>query len=240
MLAIPAIDLRDSHCVQLVGGDPDREAVRLADPVHIARRWVATGFTRLHVVDLDAALGRGDNRPLVGDLLRHAEVPVQVGGGVRDDETFAALLAEGADAIVVGTRAIEDPGWVEDLALRSPGRVIVAADVRERAVVVKGWTAGTRRSIRDVIAALEALPLAALLVTAVHREGRLEGPDLPLLDAVLEIAPWPVIAAGGITSLQDLRNLDERGVGAAILGMALYTETLDARVVAEEFNTWTR
>ena len=240
MIAIPAIDLRESHCVQLVGGDPDREAVRLSDPLHVARRWVAVGFTRLHVVDLDAALGRGDNRPIVSDLLRHADAPSQVGGGVRDDESFASLLAEGADAIIVGTRAIEDPAWVTDLAYRSPGRVIVAADVRERAVVVKGWTSAAHRSVRDVIAELEELPLAGLLVTAVHREGRLQGPDLPLMDTIVEVAPWPVMAAGGIGSLLDLRNLEERGVSAAILGMALYTETLDARAVAEEFGTWDR
>jgi phosphoribosylformimino-5-aminoimidazole carboxamide ribotide isomerase len=240
MIAIPAIDLRESHCVQLVGGDPDREAVRLSDPLHVARRWVAAGFQRLHVADLDAALGRGDNRPIVRDILRHADTPVQVGGGVRDDETFASLLADGADAIVVGTRAIEDPSWVAELAQRAPGRVIVAADVRERAIVVKGWTTASRRSVRDVIAELEEVPLAGLLVTAVHREGRLQGPDLPLMDAIVEVAPWPVIAAGGIGSLLDLRNLEERGVSATILGMALYTEALDARAVAEEFGTWDR
>jgi phosphoribosylformimino-5-aminoimidazole carboxamide ribotide isomerase len=240
MIAMPAIDLRESHCVQLVGGDPDREAVRLADPLHVARRWVAAGFSRLHVVDLDAALGHGDNRPIMRDLLRHADAPLQVGGGVRDDETFASLLADGADAIIVGTRAIEDPAWVTELAYRAPGRVIVAADVRERAVVVKGWTSASQRSVRDVIAELEELPLAGLLVTAVHREGRQQGPDLPLMDTIVEVAPWPVMAAGGIGSLLDLRNLEERGVAAAILGMALYTEALDARVVAEEFGTWER
>jgi phosphoribosylformimino-5-aminoimidazole carboxamide ribotide isomerase len=240
MIAIPAIDLRESHCVQLVGGDPDREAVRLVDPLQVARHWIATGFSRLHVVDLDAALGRGDNRPVVRDLLRHAEAPLQVGGGVRDDEVFASLLADGADAIVVGTRAIEDPAWVAELATRAPGRVIVAADVRDRTVVVRGWTAGSRRSVRDVIADLEGLPLAGLLVTAVHREGRLAGPDLPLLESIVEVAPWPVMAAGGVGSALDLRNVEERGVAAVILGMALYTEALDARVVAEEFGSWER
>jgi len=240
MIAIPAIDIRESHCVQLVGGDPDREAVRLSDPLHVARRWVAAGFSRLHVVDLDAALGRGDNRSVVGELLRHAGAPVQVGGGIRDDETASSLLGDGADAVVVGTRAIEDPAWVAELADREPGRVIVAADIRDRTVVVKGWTATSRRLIRDVIAELEALPLAGLLVTAVHREGRLQGPDLPLVDSIVEAAPWPVLAAGGVTSLTDLRNLEERGVAAAILGMALYTEALDARAVAEEFGTWDR
>lgn len=235
MLAIPAIDLRDAHCVQLVGGDYDREAVRLDDPVQVARRWIAGGFARLHVVDLDAATGRGDNRAVIRELLRQADVPVQVGGGVRDDETLSALLGEGADWVVVGTRGIEDPSWLVEQAVRAPGRVILAADVRDRLVVTKGWSTVTRRSIRDVIAECADAPLGGLLVTAVHREGKMEGTDLPLMEEVAGESPWPLIASGGIGSMQDLRNLEDRGVSAVVLGMALYTDALDPRVVAEEF-----
>lgn len=235
MLAIPAIDLRDAHCVQLVGGDYDDEAVRLDDPVQVARRWVAAGFTRLHVVDLDAATGRGDNRDLVRELLRHAEVPVQVGGGVRDDELLATLLDEGADQVVVGTRGIEDPSWLVEQAALAPGRIILAADVRDRHLVTRGWGTTSRRTMGDVLAELGEAPLGGLLVTAVHREGRMQGTDLPLMEDVAGDSPWPVIASGGIGSMQDLRNLEERGVAAVVLGLALYTETLDPRVVAEEF-----
>lgn len=237
MLAIPAIDLRDAHCVQLVGGDYEQEAVRLDDPVQVARRWIAAGFSRLHVVDLDAATGRGDNRPVVRELLRHADVPLQVGGGVRSTEAVETLLDEGADWVVVGTRGIEDPAWLEERAAQHPGRIILAADVRDRAVVTKGWSASSKRHLRDVIGALEGLPLGGLLVTAVHKEGKMEGTDLPLMEEVADESPWPVIASGGIATMQDLRNLEDRGISAAVLGMALYTEALDPRVVAEEFGT---
>lgn len=235
MLAIPAIDLREAHCVQLVGGDYDNEPVRLDDPVDVARRWVAAGFTRLHVVDLDAATGRGHNRDVIGDLLRAATVPMQVGGGVRDRATVTELLDQGAEWVVAGTRAVEDPEWLARMAELAPGRVILAADVRERRVVTSGWSVGTQRDILDVVRELDAVPLAGLLTTAVHREGSMDGPDLSLVEDLVETSPWPVIASGGIGSMNDLRNLDERGVAAAVLGMALYTDALDARVVAAEF-----
>lgn len=235
MLAIPAIDLRDRHCVQLVGGDYQDESVRLDDPVAVARRWAAAGFSRLHVVDLDAATGRGDNRDLVRDILRQVTLPTQVGGGVRDEETLFALLDDGADQVIIGTRGIEDPAWMLEQAAHAPGRLILAADVRDRAVVAKGWTARTALSLADVIAELAAAPLAGLLATAVHKEGRMEGTDLPLIEDAVQSSPWPVIASGGVGSMQDLRNLEDRGVSAVVLGMSLYTDALDARVVAEEF-----
>lgn len=235
MLAIPAIDLRDRHCVQLVGGDYAAESVRLDDPVAVARRWAAAGFSRLHVIDLDAATGRGDNRDIVRDILRQIALPVQVGGGVRDDEALASLLEDGADQVIVGTRGIEDPSWLIEQASHAPGRIILAADVRDRAVVSKGWTTRTKLSLADVIAELADAPLAGLLVTAVHKEGKMEGADLPLIEEAVQTSPWPVIASGGIGSLQDLRNLEDRGVSAVVLGMSLYTEALDPRVVAEEF-----
>ncbi|MBK7906041.1 MAG: 1-(5-phosphoribosyl)-5-[(5-phosphoribosylamino)methylideneamino] imidazole-4-carboxamide isomerase [Gemmatimonadetes bacterium] len=235
MLAIPAIDLRDRHCVQLVGGDYQDESIRLDDPVAVARRWAAAGFSRLHVVDLDAATGRGDNRDLVRDILRQVTLPTQVGGGVRDEETLLALLDDGADQVIIGTRGIEDPSWLLEQAAHAPGRLILAADVRDRAVVAKGWTARTALSLADVIAELAAAPLAGLLVTAVHKEGRMEGTDLPLIEDAVQSSPWPVIASGGVGTMQHLRNLEDRGVSAVVLGMSLYTDALDARVVAEEF-----
>lgn len=235
MIAMPALDLREGHCVQLVGGDYEREEVRLDDPVEVARRWVAAGFTRLHVVDLDAATGRGDNTLAMQELVRLANVPVQVGGGVRDDESIAEWLTEGADRVIVGTRGVEDPAWLAECAARHPGRIVLAADVTERQVVARGWTSQTGRDVLDLIAELRGVPLAGLLVTAVHREGRMAGIDLPLMEDVSEAAEWPVIASGGISSLNDLRNLEGCGVAAAVLGMALYTGALDARIVAEEF-----
>lgn len=235
MLAIPAIDLRDGACVQLVGGDYAKEAVRLDDPLEVARTWVAAGFARLHVVDLDAATGRGSNRDVVRDILTRAGVPTQVGGGVRKSEMVERLFDEGADRVVIGTRGVEEPDWLAVQAERAPGRIVLAADVRGRQVVTRGWAKETKREILDLIRELERLPLAGLLVTAVHLEGRMQGTDLALMADVADESPWPVIASGGVASLNDLRALEDRGVAAAVLGMALYTDALDPRVVAEEF-----
>lgn len=235
MLAIPAIDLREGRCVQLVGGDYAKEAVRLDDPIEVARRWALAGFSRLHIVDLDAATGRGRNRELVRDLIATASVPVQVGGGIRDDDAIDALLEEGADRVVIGTRGVEDPRWLEEMTDRSPDRLVLAADVNGRNVVTRGWAKQTTRTVLDLVDELRDLPLAALLVTAVHKEGRMQGADLALMADIVDVAPWPVLASGGVGSMQDLRSLEDRGVAATILGMALYTEALDPRVVAEEF-----
>ena len=235
MLAIPAIDLREGCVVQLVGGDFEKEKIRIGDPRDVARRWTGYGFQRLHVVDLDAAMRRGDNRPVVRDLLGDATVPVQVGGGVRTTEAVEALLADGATRVVVGTRAVDDPDWLREIAEANPGAIVLAADVRGRHVVTHGWTRELHRTILDLVEDLAGVPLGGLLVTAVHREGQMAGTDLPLMEDVAEASDWPVIASGGIASMNDLRALEDRGIAAAVLGMALYTGALDARVVAEEF-----
>lgn len=235
MIAIPAVDLRGGHCVQLVGGDYADERVRLDDPAGVAREWARIGFTRLHVVDLDAATGRGANTLHIREILRDASVPVQVGGGIRDDSQIERLLDEGATWVVVGTRAIEDEDWRTETALRFPGRLIVAADVRERKVVTRGWAETSRLDVVDLLESMQGLPLAGVLVTAVHKEGQMAGTDLPLMEDVAEASEWPVFASGGVSTTDDLRALEHRGLTGAVLGMALYTGALDAYRTAEEF-----
>jgi phosphoribosylformimino-5-aminoimidazole carboxamide ribotide isomerase len=235
MIAIPAVDLREGACVQLVGGDYANERVRLADPISVAREWARYGFRRLHVVDLDAATGRGSNRDIVNELLREIPAEVQVGGGVRSTSDVDDLVTIGARAVVVGTRAFEDDEWLARLAHAYPNEILVAADVRDRRVVTHGWTRTLPREIVDVTEELSSLPLAGLLVTAVHREGRMQGADLFLMEDVVEAAAFPVYASGGIASIADLRALADRGVAAAIIGMALYTGAIDPWQAAEEF-----
>jgi phosphoribosylformimino-5-aminoimidazole carboxamide ribotide isomerase len=236
MIAIPAIDLREGACVQLVGGEYTDERVRLPDPIAVAHEWARYGFRRLHVVDLDAATGRGSNRNVVADLLREGVADIQVGGGVRSTTQVEELLASGARAVVVGTRALEDADWLARVASAYPNEILVAADVRDRRVVTHGWTRTLPREIMDVTEELSALPLAGLLVTAVHREGKMEGTDLFLMEDVAEAASFPVYASGGIRSLADLRALQDRGIAAAIIGMALYTGVIDPWQAAEEFS----
>jgi phosphoribosylformimino-5-aminoimidazole carboxamide ribotide isomerase len=235
MIAIPAIDLREGACVQLVGGSYAHEAVRLDNPIEVARGWMRAGFQRMHVVDLDAATGRGDNAAIVRDILEDIPASIQVGGGIRSGDTIERLLQEGASWVVLGTRALEEPEWLAGTASTFPGQLIVAADVRERQVVTRGWARTLSRSVLDVIEQLNDIPLGGVLVTAVHREGQLAGTDLFLMEDVAELSAHPVIASGGISTVGDLRELAERGIAAAVIGMALYTGALDARSVAEEF-----
>jgi len=234
MIAIPAVDVAGGACVQLVGGDYRAERVRIADPVGVAARWRELGFARLHVVDLDAATGRGDNREVIAALIASGAA-TQVGGGLRSDEAVARVLEAGAERAIVGTRAVDDPVWLEQLADRHPGRVIVAADVRGREVLVRGWAAGSGLAVDALIERLNPLPLGGLLVTAVHREGQLEGPDLPLMTEVARHSVHPVLASGGVSTLEDLRSLDRAGLFGAVIGMALYVGTMDAARAAEEF-----
>ncbi len=236
MIVIPAVDLRDGACVQLVGGDYANEAVRWPDATAAAARWVAQGFTTLHVVDLDAATGRGNNHALAARIAATPGVrTTQMGGGVRDDAGIAERLAAGAARVVVGTRALEDPDWLAAAAARHPGRIVVAADVRGEQVVTRGWQDTHAHPLPDVLAALQPLPLAAVLVTAVHREGLLAGTDLALFEQVLRNTRHPVQASGGITTFDDLRALDQLGIAAVVLGMSLYTGALDARRLSQEY-----
>ena len=236
MIAIPAVDIRDGCCVQLVGGSFDDERVRIPDPVAAARRWIDAGFTRLHVVDLDAAMGTGSNATVVSALLELDGVETRVGGGVRSTEHVARLFADGATEVVVGTRAMLDRAWLSTIAHEWPERVIVAADARDGQVVIDGWRSSASMSVEAAIEDLNDLPLAGFLVTSVEQEGRMVGPSLALIERVVAIAAHPVIASGGVGSMEDLASLDRRGVRAAVIGMALYSGTLDARVVAREFS----
>ena len=233
MKAIPAIDLREGACVQLVGGRYDDERIRLPDAIAVAARWRAAGFTELHVVDLDAAIGRGHNRPQIGELVRLGEV--QVGGGVRDEAAIAHLLDLGAARVVLGTRAVEEPSWLVQMATRFPQRIVLAADVRERWVVTRGWAQRTEMAIEALLERVGELPLAAVLITAVHREGLQQGTDLELFRGLATRSRVPIVAAGGITTIEDLRALEHAGCQAAVLGMSLYTGRLDATTVSKEF-----
>lgn len=235
MIAMPAIDLRDGACVQLVGGSYERERVRLPEPVAVARQWYDAGFRRLHVVDLDAATERGSNAGIVDQILETSSASVQVGGGVRTTDRVDALIAAGAGQVVVGTHAIEHPDWLAEIVGRYPDRITLAADVRGRAIVTRGWRTTLATDVADLVRDVGTLPLAGLLLTAVHREGAMRGPDLPLIEEIAALTTIPLIASGGVGSIGDLRALAERGAAAVVIGMALYTGAVDSRAVAAEF-----
>ena len=235
MLVIPAMDLRDGVCVQSATGANANDELRLENPLEVARSWTRAGFQRLHVVDIDAATGRGDNAAIVRDILGEVPANVQIGGGVRSGDTVERLLDEGATWVVLGSRALEEPEWLAGTASSFPGQLIVSADVRERQLVTRGLARTASRAVLDVIERLNDIPLGGVLVTAVHREGQVAGNDLFLMEDVVELCVHPVIASSGISSVTDLRELSDRGIAAAVVGMALYTGSLDARAIAEEF-----
>lgn len=237
MIATPAVDLRGGRCVQLVGGRPEEERVSLPDPVGVARRWWDTGFETLHVVDLDGALGDGDNRRILSRILRETPARVQVGGGIRDDRTADEILGEGADRIVVGTRAVDEPSWLAELSERHPGRVVVAVDVRDGEVRRKGWTEGAGLQAVDYVKRLRFLPLAGVLWTDVGREGRMEGVDTDGAREIVEASAHPVWAAGGVSSMEDMERLARVGAQGAVLGMALYRGALDPATVASRYGS---
>ena len=236
MQVIPAVDLREGKCVQLIGGSYDAEQIRYDDPVAVASGWTQRGFTRLHLVDLDAATGRGSNRQLIHEIVDPFARETQVGGGLRTSEDVAEILDGGADRVVLGSRAVTDQSWLETIAVKYPGRVLAALDVRGRRVVTHGWTEELDRPWEEIVADLNTLPLAGIVLTAVHREGLMGGTDISLVESVVAASTLPVQAAGGIGTADNLRALARCGASGAILGMALYTGAINPEELAEEFD----
>jgi phosphoribosylformimino-5-aminoimidazole carboxamide ribotide isomerase len=224
----PAIDLRGGRLVRLVEGDFGREKVYGDDPVSVARAFAAQGAPWIHVVDLDAArTGDPVNRAVVERIVASVTVPVQVGGGVRSVDDAAGLLGAGVTRVVVGTAAVEDPGLVAALAARWPGRVAVGLDHRDGVVQVRGWLADGGRRVRDVLDEVVTAGAAAVVVTDIRRDGRLAGPDVVGLAGLLEATGAPLVASGGVSSLDDLRVLAAvraggTGLVGVIVGKALY------------------
>ena len=235
MIAIPAVDVKGGRCVQLVGGRPEDERVSLPNPPVVARDWFDRGFARLHVVDLDAALGSGDNLDVVREVAGATPAVTQVGGGVRSDERATALVSAGVDTVVVGTRALDDPEWLARLARTYPGRVSIAVDTRDGVILRKGWTEATSERIEEYLPTLEGLPLASVLSTDVGREGRLEGVDRDGCARIIGASPHPVIISGGVTTLDDMEWLSSVGAAGAVLGMAIYTDRIDIEELARRF-----
>lgn len=222
----PAIDLLGGRCVRLYQGDYDRETVYGDDPVAQAQAFEAEGAAWIHVVDLDAARsGEPVNRDVVAAIAAGVSVPVQSGGGVRDEAAADALFDAGVARVVVGTAALEDPAFVRRLAARRP--VAVGLDARGRDVAVRGWLQGSGQDLLELAAAFADAGVAALVVTEISRDGTLEGPDVAGLSEVLAATSIPVIASGGVGTLEDLRTLaalesDGRVLSGVIAGRAIY------------------
>jgi phosphoribosylformimino-5-aminoimidazole carboxamide ribotide isomerase len=224
----PAIDLRDGKCVRLRQGDYSQETVYGGDPVAVAQEFEEDGARWIHVVDLDAArTGRPENRDVVAEIAGGVGVPVQSGGGIRDEFSAEALLDLGIARIVIGTAALEQPRLVRRMAQRHPGRVAVGLDARDGETAVRGWTEGSGITVLEAVSWFGDAGVAAFIVTDIARDGMLTGPDLEGLSAVLRSTDADVIASGGVSSLEDLGALaalevEGRRLAGAIVGKAIY------------------
>jgi phosphoribosylformimino-5-aminoimidazole carboxamide ribotide isomerase len=235
MLILPAIDLRGGRCVRLRQGRYEDETVFDADPVAAAGRFEAAGAKWLHVVDLDGARsGKPENLSTIRRIVEAVRMQVEVGGGIRTTEAAAEVLGLGAARVIVGTRAVRDPGWLRDLAFRFPGRVALGLDARAGRVAVEGWQAETARTAGDVLAGLRSLALAAIIYTDIARDGMMSGPNVEATAELAKASPFSVIAAGGVTTVDDVRRLRQAGAAGAIIGRALYEGkiTIEAALAA--------
>ncbi len=232
MLLIPAIDIKNGRCVRLRQGRMEDETVFADDPVAVAERWLAAGARRLHVVDLDGATnGTPQNAALIGRMVEVCgEVPVQVGGGIRDEEAVQTYLDVGVSYAIIGTKAVSAPHFVNDMCLEFPGHIIVGLDAREGKVAVDGWSKLSRHSVTDIAARFERDGVAAIIYTDISRDGMMQGVNIAATVALAQAVNVPVIASGGVSSEDDIRALcavAEEGIDGAIIGRALYEGDID-------------
>ncbi len=230
MLIIPAIDLKDGQCVRLMQGNLHQATVYSDDPVATARKWQDQGAQLLHVVDLNGAFeGEPKNLSHVEAIVNAVSIPVQVGGGIRSMDTVRMYLGAGAKRVVMGTTALRHRQLVEEILEVFPERVVVSIDAKNGLVATDGWKTVTDVSARDAITSLAGLPLAAVMYTDIAKDGMMAGPNLPSLKVMVEASPVPIIASGGISTLDDIKAIKALGpkVEGVILGKSLYEGKID-------------
>jgi len=242
MLLIPAIDLKGGRCVRLRQGRMEEETVFGDDPVEVARRWVDAGARRLHMVDLDGAFaGKPVNADAIGAIAAaFPDLPIQVGGGIRDEETVQTYFDAGVHFVIIGTKAVSAPHFVNDLCLEFPGHIIVGLDARDGKVAIDGWSKLSHHSVIDLARRFEQDGVEAIVFTDIGRDGMMSGVNIESTVALARAINIPVIAAGGITDIEDIRALcavADEGISGAITGRAIYEGTLnlaEAQRVADQ------
>jgi phosphoribosylformimino-5-aminoimidazole carboxamide ribotide isomerase len=228
MLIYPAIDLLNGRCVRLRQGDYSRETVFSDDPAAVARRWVELGADRLHIVDLDGAkAGKPVNGAAIRKIVEAAGVPCQLGGGLRTDQDLAAIFDWGIRWAVLGTRALQDPAWVRATAERLPDRIVLGVDAKDGFVATEGWLEVSRVKAVDLAKQVSDSPLAAIVYTDIAKDGMMSGPNFEALAEMRSAVPRPVIASGGVSTLDHVKRLAQAGTFGCIIGRALYEGTLD-------------
>jgi phosphoribosylformimino-5-aminoimidazole carboxamide ribotide isomerase len=219
---IPAVDMQDGEVVQLVGGERGT-GKRYGDPVEAAQRWAEAGATTLHLVDLDGAFeGERENANAIDAVLDAVDVDVQLGGGIRTAEDAVSLLDRGVDRVILGTAAVENPDIVAEISETHPGSVLVSLDAKDGEVVVSGWTEGTGLDPAEAASRYEDLGAGGILFTDVDVEGQLAGVRTDPVRRVVDAVDIPVIASGGVATIEDVRTLEAAGAAAVVVGSALY------------------
>ena len=231
MIIIPAVDIKNGKCVRLLQGRKEDETVFSDDPAAMACRWAQAGAELIHVIDLDGAFDKSpQNLDAIKNILQTVDTPIQLGGGIRDEQTARKFLEMGVQKVIIGTAAIKNPKWVMRMAERFPGRIIVGIDARNGLVAIEGWTEDTQTRAVDLAKSFENCGLGAINFTDIHRDGMQSGPNIEETRKLAEAIDIPVVASGGVATIKDIQNLlplEAVGVIGVITGKALYSGTLD-------------
>ncbi|MCK5717089.1 MAG: 1-(5-phosphoribosyl)-5-[(5-phosphoribosylamino)methylideneamino]imidazole-4-carboxamide isomerase [Thiomargarita sp.] len=232
MLIIPAIDLKDGQCVRLKQGRMEDDTVFSSNPVAMAERWINAGARRLHLVDLNGAFaGKPVNADIIHDIAKtYPDVTIQVGGGIRDEKTIQTYLDAGVDYVIIGTKAVQTPSFVTKVGLEFPGHIIVGLDARDGMVATDGWSTVSHHTAIDMAQRFEQDNVAAIVFTDISRDGMLQGVNIESTVTLAQSIHIPVIASGGITTIEDIKALckvAKEGIMGAITGRAIYEGTLD-------------
>lgn len=239
MLIIPAIDLKDGQCVRLKQGLMDQATVFSDHPAHMARHWIDQGARRLHLVDLNGAFaGKPKNAPAIKAILDEVgdEVPVQLGGGIRDLDTIERCLDDGISYVIIGTAAVKNPGFLRDACSAFPGQIIVGLDAKEGKVATDGWSKMTGHDVVDLARKYEDYGVEAVVYTDIGRDGMLSGINIEATVRLAQALTIPVIASGGLSSVDDVKALcavESEGIIGSIAGRAIYDGSLDFRAAQE-------
>jgi len=232
MLLIPAIDLKDGKCVRLRQGRMEDSTIFSDDPVAMAERWVQAGARRLHVVDLNGAFA---GQPVNAQVIRRIaqtfpDLPIQVGGGIRDEQAIDAYLDAGVQFVIIGTKAVQEPHFINDLCLEYPGHIIVGLDAKDGRVAVNGWSKLSKHNVIDLAQVFERYGVQAIVYTDISRDGMMQGVNVEATVRLAQAIGIPVIASGGVSTLDDVRALcavEQEGIMGAIIGRALYEGGID-------------
>ncbi len=223
MYVIPAIDLRDGKCVRLIQGKYDRQITYQDDPVKQAEEFISAGAEWLHIVDLDGAkLGRPVNTDTISSIAALGRLKIEVGGGLRDEESIKKLLDIGVERVIIGTKAVSDFAWFRAMAEKFSGKIVLGLDARGESIATDGWTQDSPQKLLEFAIKAATLPIAAIIYTDISRDGMMTGPNLKRTKALIEAVKLPVIASGGVGKIEDIKELAKIGAAAVIIGRSLY------------------